>query len=274
MRIETIELPRQPYGDKTATMTAYLQDNIPVQAGRMRPAAIIVPGGGYQRCSEREAEPVALALIARGYQAFVIDYTVLDHTEAARGVALLPYPLYDLAHAVATIRAQAEEWSVDTERLTLIGFSAGAHLCAAYTAVSRRLTFPFDADCALQDLSVAAQILCYPVIDFSCGWPGDEVIARAISDEPEMYELQRLVDKDTPRTFIWHTAEDSFVPVRNTLRYATALTLSDVDFDCHIYHRGRHGLSLATEQTGADEEHRDPHVAGWLDVAIEWLEER
>lgn len=273
MHIETIELERQPYGTKTPTLTVYAQDNIPVQAGRKRPAVVICPGGGYQRCSEREGEPVALAFAARGYQAFVLDYTVLDHAQAARGKALLPYPLYDLAHAIALVRERADAWSVDEDRIAIAGFSAGAHLCAAYSALSRRLTFPFDADCPLRDISVSAQILCYPVIDFSCGWPGDDVIAGAISDDKELWAVQDLVDKDTPRTFIWHTAEDGFVPVRNTLRYAEALDAADVDFDCHVFHRGRHGLSLATDQTGGDDEHIDPHVARWLDLAIEWLEE-
>lgn len=273
MRFETIELPRQPYGKKTPTMTLYLQDNIPVQAGRLRPAVIICPGGGYQRCSEREAEPIALAFLARGYQAFVVDYTVLDHAEAARGTALLPYPLYDLAHAVATVRAHAEEWSVDEDRIALVGFSAGAHLCAAYSAVSRRLSFPFEADCAMRDISVAAQVLCYPVIDFSLGWPDDEVIARALCVDGELDAVQNLVDRDTPRTFIWHTAADAFVPPANTFAYAEALDRAGVDFDCHVFHRGRHGLSLATEQTGADEAHLDEHVARWIDLAVEWLEE-
>ena len=42
----------------------------------IRPAALIFPGGGYQYCSDREAEPVALAYLAEGYNAFVLRYTV------------------------------------------------------------------------------------------------------------------------------------------------------------------------------------------------------
>lgn len=271
MRIETIELPESGYGDKTPALTAYLQDNIPAQAGRLRPAAIICPGGGYHTCSPREEEPVALALVSRGFQAFTLDYTVLDEADAASGRALLPFPVHDLAHAVALVRDRAEEWSVDADHIVLFGFSAGGHLCAAYTALSRRRSFAWGLGLSCRDLSVSAQVLGYPVIDFSCGWPGDDVYEQALCDSGELSAVQELVDADTPRTFIWHTAEDGFVPVANTLRYAEALAAAGVDFDCHIFHRGRHGLSLATNQTGVDDEHRDVHVARWLDLATEWL---
>lgn len=271
MRIETIELPESGYGDKIPALTAYLQDNIPAQAGRLRPAAIVCPGGGYHMCSPREGEPVALELASRGFQVFTLDYTVLDESDAASGRTLMPYPLYDLAHAVALVRDRAEAWSVDEDRIVLFGFSAGGHLCAAYSSLSRRRSFAWDLGLSCRDLSVSAQVLGYPVIDFSCGWPGDDVYERALCEPGELTAVQGMVDDDTPRTFIWHTAEDGFVPVINTLRYAEALAGAGVDFDCHIFHRGKHGLSLATDQTGVDDEHRDEHVAHWLDLAIEWL---
>lgn len=274
MRIMTIELPRQDYGDKAATLTAYIQDNIPAQAGRVRPAVVICPGGGYHMCSEREGEPVALAFAARGFQAFILDYTVIDSGDAAQGSALLPFALRDLAQAVALVRDRAEEFSVDADRIVLAGFSAGGHLCAVYSAVSRDWSFALGIGKTCGAIEVSAQILGYPVIDFSCGWPGDDLYEQALCrDHADFACAQRLVDKDTPRTFIWHTADDGFVSVRNTLRYVEALEREGVDFDCHIFHHGRHGLSLATDQTGADEEHVDAHVARWVDMAIEWLGE-
>ena len=108
MHIETIELSMPDYGETAPALTAYVQDNIPAQAGRLRPAAIICPGGGYHMCSPREGEPVALELVSRGFQAFVLSYTVLDESEAAQGRTLFPHPIEDLAHAVALVRERAE----------------------------------------------------------------------------------------------------------------------------------------------------------------------
>ena len=116
--METVELPRGGYGDHTPLLSAYVQDNVAAQHGRRRPAMVICPGGGYEFCSDREAEPMALAWVARGYQAFVLDYTVLDAERAAAGEALLPAPQRDLAHAVACVRSLAAEWlGEDTAQL-------------------------------------------------------------------------------------------------------------------------------------------------------------
>ena len=148
MRTERIELPSSGYGSKVAMLTTYAQDDVDAQAGRLRPAALICPGGGYAFCSDREAEPIALALLARGLQAFVLDYTVLDGGEAG---PLLPAPQTDLARAVALVRSHASEWGVDVARLGLLGCSAGAHLCATYVALSRDRDFLSRAGVAPED---------------------------------------------------------------------------------------------------------------------------
>lgn len=64
MKIITVTLaPNQ------AVLTCYLQDQSPkMPNAAIRPAMLVVPGGGYQYCSDREGEPVALALYGTGVQ--------------------------------------------------------------------------------------------------------------------------------------------------------------------------------------------------------------
>ena len=78
---------------------------------------------------------------------------------------------------------------------------------------------------------------------------------------------------DTPQTFLWHTATDETVPVRNAYLYAEALAAHGVDHECHMFHAGRHGLSLATEQSARWDDCVNPHVAHWLDLMLEWLDD-
>ena len=47
-----------------------------VNPARRHPAILVLPGGGYAFTSDREAEPVALQFLARGYSAFVLRYSV------------------------------------------------------------------------------------------------------------------------------------------------------------------------------------------------------
>ena len=255
MRVEKIELPGAGHGAKIPTLTAYVQDNIEDRAARRRPAALICPGGGYAFCSDREGEPIALALLARGYQAFVLDYTVIDATEAA---PLLPAPQIDLARALALVRSRADDWRVDEAHIGLIGCSAGAHLCATYTALARDDAFLAHAGVSAAEARVAWQILCYPVVDLEAGWPPDPAYAA------------RICEEGSP---LWHTVVDETVPVRNAYLYAQALAEAGVDHELHVFHEGRHGLSLATEQTSHYAGDALPHLARWLDLALEWVDE-
>ena len=271
MRVERIVLPGSGYGAKAATLTTYVQDNIEDQAVRRRPAALVCPGGGYAFCSDREGEPIALALLARGYQAFVLDYTVIDATKAA---PLLPAPQTDLARALALVRSHVVDWHVDEARIGLVGCSAGAHLCATYAALARDDAFLARAGVSAAEARVAWQVLCYPVVDLEAGWPPDPAYAaRICGDGSPLRHAQDLVSEATPPTFLWHTSVDETVPVRNAYLLAEALAEHGVDHECHVFHAGRHGLSLATKQTSHYAGDALPHLARWLDLALEWLGE-
>lgn len=109
--------------DKTAFVRAYLPDSI---AGlpfcEKRPAVLIFPGGGYEYCSDREGEPIALQYLALGYAAFVVTYSCNER---------FPEPLMDAAYIFYKIRMRAEEFKIDPQKMAVLGCSAGGHLAAA-----------------------------------------------------------------------------------------------------------------------------------------------
>ena len=111
-----------------AVLTGWLRapiDSCP--AFHTRPTVLILPGGGYEYCSQREGEPVALQFLAAGYQAFVLEYSTAE--KAANW-----QPMIDAARAVVWLRAHAAELDIRPDRIAVCGFSAGGHL-AASTAV-------------------------------------------------------------------------------------------------------------------------------------------
>jgi acetyl esterase/lipase len=81
-------------------------------------------------------------------------------------------------------------------------------------------------------------------------------------------DLQRLlsnetqVTRDTPATFLWHTADDASVPVHNSLLFAQALGEHGVPFELHVYPHGAHGVGLA--------EHH-PELRSWTSLCALWL---
>ena len=62
-----------------------------------------------------------MEFLKRGYQAFILQYAVLEDGETQ---ALLPYPQMDLAKAVAYVKEHQEVWNVDGEQITILGCSA------------------------------------------------------------------------------------------------------------------------------------------------------
>lgn len=120
------------------------------------PAVVVVPGGGYDHVSPREGEPVALRLLAMGYQAFVLNYSVAP--------AVYPLALQELARAVDTVRSHAAEYCVDPNRITVMGFSAGGHLVGLLGALWDK---PWLAESiATSPESIRPDVLClgYPVV--------------------------------------------------------------------------------------------------------------
>lgn len=71
--------------------------------------------------SDREAEPVALQFLAKGFAVFVLRYSV----QPSHPVALL-----EAAEAMRLIRANADQWYVNPAQVAVLGFSAGGHLAA------------------------------------------------------------------------------------------------------------------------------------------------
>lgn len=131
------------------TLTTYiLDDSKEMLNGKKRPAVIINPGGAYLSLSDREAEPVAMQFAMMGYHAFVLRYSVYLPKEvsmmdflmgkAASAVcynqnSLFPNPMIELGKAILTVKEHSEEWFVDTDKIILCGFSAGAHNVAMYS---------------------------------------------------------------------------------------------------------------------------------------------
>ncbi len=66
-------------------------------------------------CSPREADPIALQYSAKGYNTFVLYYTVGEN-------AVFPKPLIDLSKAMKIVRENAKEWGVIPEKLRFAAF--------------------------------------------------------------------------------------------------------------------------------------------------------
>ena len=95
----------------------------PTSSKGKKPARLILPGGGYGGLAvEHEGSQVAQYLNSIGMSAFVLYYRMpFHHAEV---------PLKDAKTAMKIIRSNAAKWNIDTQKVGVIGFSAGGHLAS------------------------------------------------------------------------------------------------------------------------------------------------
>ncbi len=260
-----IEAPENASG----TLEYLLPANMDVVAARRsRPAVLVIPGGGYNHVSPREAEPIALRFCAQGYGAFILRYSVKP--------VGFPAALREAAMAMRYIREHGQEMGVDPHMVAAVGFSAGGHLCGCLGTM-------YDAP-ELADIGAAALLrpdalgLCYPVA-VSWGRTHENSFKILAGEDKALWDrlsLDRRVRPDMPPVFLWHTRWDTDVPVRNSLLLASALEEAGVCFTLHIYNKGPHGLSTADELVYPADKLPDisPCVPGWLEHMQEFFREQ
>lgn len=237
MKYEVISLCKE----RNVTLTAFLQDVGGEFRGiTERPAVMVIPGGGYQFCSDREAEAVAFAYLNAGYHAFVLRYSIEPY-------AIWPQPLEDYEQAMEYISAHAKEWHLMRDKIALAGFSAGGHLAGAAATMSRNRP--------------AAAILGYAVLSKATATDFGE-------DTPGIPEH---VDERTCPCFLFASRTDSVVPIQNTLDMMEALNRYHTSFECHIYAYGPHGFSTADHALQACETLIPDRTADWVKDSINWL---
>ena len=106
----------------TATLECFPLENTTA------PAVVICPGGGYEFCSPREAEPVARAYNREGFHAFVLWY---DCDYAPLPAPLGYAPVQQLGWAVQYVREHSAEYGIIADQIAVCGFSAGGHLACS-----------------------------------------------------------------------------------------------------------------------------------------------
>jgi len=254
MILETIVLGQ-------ARLTVYARDNSPeIDPARRYPAVLVIPGGGYGMCSDREAEPVALSFLAAGCTAAVLRYSIAP--------ARHPTQLHEAAAAMAYLREHADEHHIDPACVFVCGFSAGGHLaamlgCLWHETPQGELARP------------TGMLLCYPVISggeyahhgsFENLTGGDAALTEALS-------LEKRVDERTAPAFIWTTADDGAVPAMNSILMAQALAAQGISYALHIFPQGAHGLSMADDLTApaGSAAMVNSQAARWFPLAVEWI---
>jgi endo-1,4-beta-xylanase len=208
-------------------------------------AVIVAPGGGHRELwSDHEGHNVARWLSERGIAAFVIQYRLARETGSTYTVD--DHALADLQRAIRLVRSRATEWGIATNRIGVMGFSAGGEI--AFLSAQH-----FDA--------VAA--------DASDTAAGEDAVARQ-SSRPDFQALiypgraQRIEPAaNSPPVFLVCGYNDRPDISEGLAGVYLKFKQLKIPAELHIYAGSGHGFGLRPD---------DPKPAGkWIERFEEWL---
>jgi len=206
-------------------------------------AVIVCPGGSYKTLAAYEGVPVAQWLNTFGVGGIVLEYR---HS----GVGFHhPAPLQDLQRAIRTVRARAKQWKIKQNRIGVLGFSAGGHLCS--TAATHFDNGNPTSDDPVERVSCRPDfaILIYATTNLTDKYTHKGTRRGLLGDNPKHKLIELLsndahVTAETPPTFLVHSWDDEVVPVENSVLFYMALRKAKVPAEMHLFRKGGHGGSL------------------------------
>ncbi len=207
-------------------------------------AVILCPGGGYHHYAHVSTFQVAKWFNTMGISAFVL-VSRLPHSPDL--VERSKAPLQDAQRAIRLIRANAQAWNINPDKIGVMGFSAGGHVASTLGTHTEDISAIGDS---LDRLSFNPNfmLLVSPVItmgEFAHKGSRENLLGENPSKELiEKYSSELQVTAKTPPAFIVVAENDKTVPPQNSLLFYNALRAKNVSASLHVFPFGGHAIGL------------------------------
>jgi acetyl esterase/lipase len=226
-------------------------------------AVLIIPGGGYHHLSYNiSGFQLAKWFNTMGINAFVLTHRLPiapDVKEREKA------PLQDAERAMRIIRKNAVSWKLDTNKIGVMGCSAGGHLAASLGTIKDDFAKIGD-ELDVFSFKPDFMILISPVIDMGKeGHKGSTENLLGTNPSTELikkYSLQFQVSDYTPSTFIAHAFNDKVVSPKNSLLFYDALLMNKIPSSLHIFNQGGHAIALRNNPGSTNL---------WTGICEQWL---
>jgi len=208
------------------------------------PGLVFIHGGGWQGGRREDFRGLASDAARRGYVAVTITYRLVPEH-------LFPAAVEDCKCAVRWLRAHAEKWNLDPDRIGAIGGSAGGHLAMMLGAMDEEDGLEGEGGWAETSSRVQAVVSYVGPTDLTADYPqmSRNIVERFIGgtkeDMPDSYRRASpitYVDADDPPMLLYQGTKDILVPYEQAFFMATALTKAGVPGRVEIIIGAGHGF--------------------------------
>ena len=214
-------------------------------------AVIVVPGGGFGYKSmdggTAEGKDIAVTLNENGISAFVLHWRCNPYE--------YPVPYLDFQRAVRYIRYHADDFHINPDKISAIGFSGGGNVIGTFiNVIQGNDFFPEDYQSdeidAVDDTMEAASMI-YPALSFRFNVPmlfnmfDDELVRDPEKREEclKTCDLYRHISSQGTPQFIAYATKDSLVGMDETIKYIDTAKENGCDVEVVIAEGQDHGFA-------------------------------
>ena len=210
------------------------------------PCLVIVHGGGWHNGDKTKFRALSTKLASRGYVVAAIEYRLANE-------AAFPAAIHDCHAAVRFLRANANKYSINADKIGAVGGSAGAHLTGLMASGGGNPKLHGDGGNADQSSRIQASVVMAGPMEMLTGSvaersrSGEEFsnsnswLRGTVDEKPDLYALADAyvqIDKDTcPILFMAgeHDKPERNQPSRDKLKS------HGIETDIKSYKDGKHG---------------------------------
>ncbi|MCF8380464.1 MAG: alpha/beta hydrolase [Bacteroidales bacterium] len=227
--------------DWQGRMDLYTNLNSP----KTTPVVINIHGGGWNH-GEKESQTNFKTFFKNGFAVANVEYRLVD-------VAPAPAAIEDVRCALIYLFRHAKDLNIDTNKIIIMGGSAGGHLAlmAGLLGNDKR----FDSNCKYeQEIKVAAIIDKYGLSDLSSLLQGSSVknwLGEGYEDEEFVRSVSPFyfVSENSPPVFIVHGNADPVVPYDQSVQLFEKLKANKIKTEMLTIEGGKHGKFLPEEDS-------------------------
>ena len=226
----------------------HLQLNLarPKEAAGKLPAVVCIHGGGFRAGDRKGYDGLCKKLAERGYVAVTVTYRLAPKYQ-------FPAAVYDVKAAVRWVRANAEKYQIDPERIAALGGSAGGHLAQFLGVTGDVKQFEGDSRNAGPSSRVACVVNYYGPSDFTKSYgksvDAAEVLPLFLGGDLEHARHQHIlasplnwVTPDAAPTILLHGTADQYVNFEQAVWMRDRLQAVGVEVQLVTFEGAKHGL--------------------------------